>query len=195
VQASWTPEDPLSISDRSPDRQGERPDARADERALVERAAAGDDDAFEQLFRSHVQGVARHVRLRLGSVDEDVVAEVFFRAWRGLPTYRDLGRPFGAWLYGIARNVILDELRMRGRTVPVADVPERGVEPMTADLFALREAIDHLPDDQRRIVQLRYVAGLSNHEVADALGTTAGAVNTKRWRALRTLAGLLGDRS
>jgi RNA polymerase sigma-70 factor, ECF subfamily len=195
VQASAFPQEPLRISASSTDRQGEHPDARALERALVERAKAGDDDAFEQLYRSHVQGVARHVRLRLGSVDEDVVAEVFLRAWQGLANHRDMGRPFGAWLYGIARNVIVDELRTRGRTVAVADVPDRGVEPMTAELLALREAIDGLPDDQRQVVRLKYLAGLTNDEVATALETTVGAVNTRRWRALRALAGLLEDGS
>jgi DNA-directed RNA polymerase specialized sigma24 family protein len=161
VEASASPQEPLRISDRSPDRQSEGADARAPGRALVERAKAGDDDAFEQLYRSHVQGVARHVRLRLGSENEDVVAEVFFRAWQGLASHRDMGRTFGAWLYGIARNVI----------------------------------VDGLPDDQRQVVQLKYLAGLTNGEVATTLGTTIGAVNTRQWRALRALAGLLEDGS
>jgi RNA polymerase sigma-70 factor (ECF subfamily) len=194
VQAP-SPQEPLRISHSSLDRQGERPNERAPEHAYVERAKAGDDDAFEELYRSHVQGVARHVRLRLGSVDEDLVVEVFLRAWQGLATYRDVGRPFGAWLYGITRNVIVDELRTRGRTLAMAEVPDQGVEPMTAELLSLRDAIDRLPDDQRQVVQLKYLAGLTNDEVATALHTTVGAVNTRQWRALRALAGLLEDGS
>jgi len=159
---------------------------------LVALAAEGDADAFEHLYRAHVDGVARHVRFRLGRADEDVVAEVFVRAWAGIASYRDLGRPFGAWLFGIARHVVADELRSRSRTFPVAEAPERADEPMTADLLALRHAIDRLPDDQRQAVELRYLVGLSNDEVAAAMGTTASAVNTKRWRALRSLRDALG---
>lgn len=160
---------------------------------LIASAADGDADAFEELYRTHVGGVARHVRLRLGRADEDVVAEVFVRAWAGISSYRDLGRPFGAWLFCIARHVIADEFRYRSRTVPVAEPPERGVEPMTAELLALREAIDRLPEDQRQVVELRYLAGLTNDEVAAAMGTSPSAVNTKRWRALLVLRDFLKD--
>ena len=66
---------------------------------------------------------------------------------------------------------------------------------MTADLLALREAIDLLPTEQRQVVELKYLVGLTNDEVAAALGTTAGAVNAKQWRALRALERLLEDES
>src|SRR5262249_7131471 len=148
-----------------------------DELALVAMAVDGDADAFEELYRTHVEGVARHVRFRLGRPDEDVVAEVFVRAWAGLPSYQDRGRPFGAWLFGIARHVVADEFRRGAGIAPVAGAPEGGDEPMTAELLALREAIDRLPDDQRQAVELRYLAGLTNEEVATAMGTTASAVN------------------
>jgi RNA polymerase sigma-70 factor (ECF subfamily) len=192
VEASH-PEERLSIPAPSPDTPGESRDRAAHERALVALAADGDADAFEELYRTHVGGVARHVRLRLGRADEDVVAEVFVRAWAGISSYRDIGRPFGAWLFGIARHVIADEFRARARTIPVAEPPDRPVEPMMAELVALREAIDRLPDDQRQAVELRYLAGLNNDEVAAAMGTSASAVNTKRWRALCVLRDLLKD--
>jgi RNA polymerase sigma-70 factor (ECF subfamily) len=187
VEAMHVPEERLSILVPSRDTPGENRDEATHERALVARAADGDADAFEELYRTHVEGVARHVRSRLGSADEDVVAEVFVRAWSGIASYRELGRPFGAWLFGIARHVIADDFRRRSRTVPVAETPERAVEPMIAELLALREAIDRLPDDQRQAVELRYLVGLTNEEVAAAMGTSAAAVNTKRWRGLSAL--------
>jgi RNA polymerase sigma-70 factor (ECF subfamily) len=183
---------PASISPVPPDRQGETRDRTA-EAELVARAQEGDRGAFEELYRSHVAGVARTVRYRLGRVDEDVVAEVFVRAWRALPRYRATGSGFGAWLGGICRHLVVDEFRARGRAVPVAEVPDRSVEPMTADLLALRDAIDLLPTEQRQIVELKYLVGLTNEEVAAALHTTPGAVNAKQWRALRALEHLLGD--
>jgi RNA polymerase sigma-70 factor, ECF subfamily len=193
VEASHVPEEPLSISAPSPDTEGEGADRAAYERELVALAADGDAHAFEELYRTHVGGVARTVRLRLGRPSEDVVAEVFVRAWAGISSFRDVGRPFGAWLFGIARHVIADEFRARSRSFPVADAPDRGAEPMTAELLSLRDAIDRLPDDQRQVVELRYLAGLTNAEVAAAMGVSASAVNTKRWRALCALRDVLGD--
>ena len=199
VEVSRFRADPASISAVPSDREGGRPVERSEdreaERALVARAQEGDRAAFEELYRAHVAGVARRVRYRMGAADEDVVAEVFVRAWRALPRYKDTGAPFGAWLDGICRHLVADTFRMRGRSVPVAEVPDRSVEPMTADLLALREAIDLLPTEQRQVVELKYLVGLTNDEVADALGTTAGAVNAKQWRALRALERLLEDES
>jgi hypothetical protein len=169
------PVEPVRISASYSDRPND-PGIREAERALVARAQEGDRAAFEVLYRDHVQAVARQVRLRLGSADEDVVAEVFLRAWRGLASYRDMGRAFGAWLHGIAHHVIVDELRTRARITPVAEIPDRGMEPMTVELLSLREALDRLPD-----------------EVAVAMESTPGAINTKQWRALRTLSNILGE--
>jgi RNA polymerase sigma-70 factor (ECF subfamily) len=184
---------PANISRRSTDGKGEEPDG-AHERALVQRAQDGDRDAFGELYRIHLPAVARLVRFRLGAPDEDAVAEVFLRAWRGIAGYRDRGVPFAAWLYGIARHISVDELRKRGRVEPVVQVPERGVDPMTAVLLTLHGAIDRLPTEQRQVIELKYLVGMSNDEVAAVTGTTAGAVNAKQWRALRTLADVLGER-
>ena len=193
MEATHFSEDRLSIPGRPSDRPGESRDGRpTDEHELVALAAEGDTDAFEELYRTHVEGVARHVRFRLGRADEDVVAEVFVRAWAGISSYQDRGRPFGGWLFGIARHVIADEFRTGSRTVPVAETPDHADEPMIAELLSLRQAIDRLPDDQRQAVELRYLVGLTNDEVAAAMGTTASAVNTKRWRALRALRDVLG---
>jgi RNA polymerase sigma-70 factor, ECF subfamily len=184
---------PANISRRSPDGKGEEPD-RAHERALVQRAQDGDRDAFGELYRIHLPAVARLVRFRLGAPDEDAVAEVFLRAWRGIGGYRDQGVPFAAWLHGIARHISVDEFRKRGRVEPVEHVPDRGEDPMTAELMTLHGAIERLPTEQRQVIELKYLVGMSNDEVAAVTGTTAGAVNAKQWRALRTLADILGER-
>jgi RNA polymerase sigma-70 factor, ECF subfamily len=182
-----------NISPPSSDGKGEESD-RAHERALVVRAQDGDRDAFGELYRIHLPAVARLVRFRLGGPDEDAVAEVFLRAWRGIAGYRDRGVPFAAWLYGIARHIAVDELRKRGRVEPVETLPDRGEDPMTAELLTLHGAIERLPTEQRQVIELKYLVGMSNDEVAAATGTTSGAVNAKQWRALRTLAGILEER-
>ena len=184
-----------NISRPASDRKGDEPDGRALERALVERARDGDRDAFGELYRMHLPAVARLVRFRVGGEDEDAVSEVFLRAWRGLPSYRDTGVPFVGWLYGIARHVAIDILRRQGRDEPSDDLPDRGVEPMTAEVMTLRGAIDALPTEQRQVIELKYLVGLTNDEVAAAMATTPGAVNARQWRALKALAEILEERA
>ena len=184
-----------NISRVSPDGKSDEPDGRARERALVARAKDGDRDAFGTLYRAHAAAVARLVRFRLGREDEDAVSEVFLRAWRGLGTYRDTGVPFAGWLYGIARHVAIDALRAAARIEPRAELPETAVEPMTAELLTLHDAIERLPTEQRQVIELKYLVGLSNAEVAAAMDSSPGAINAKQWRALKALADVLEERS
>jgi RNA polymerase sigma-70 factor (ECF subfamily) len=183
-----------NISPLSSDGKGEEPDGRAHERALVERAKDGDRDAFGVLYKDHAAAVARVVRFRLGRDDEDAVSEVFLRAWRGLSGYRDTGAPFSAWLYAIARHVSIDLVRTSTRTEPRADVPDREVAEMTAELLTLHDAIEQLPTEQRQVIELKYLVGMSNVEVASAMDTSTGAVNAKQWRALKALADVLEEK-
>jgi RNA polymerase sigma-70 factor (ECF subfamily) len=184
-----------NISPSGLDRKGEEPDGREHERALVRRAQDGDRDAFGELYRIHLPAVARLVRFRVGRDDEDTVSEVFLRAWRGLASYRETGVPFAAWLYGIARHVAIDELRRQGRVEARHELPDRAFEPMTAEVLTLRGAIDELPTEQRQVIELKYLVGMTNEEVAAAMATTPGAVNARQWRALKSLAEILEERS
>jgi RNA polymerase sigma-70 factor (ECF subfamily) len=184
-----------NISPSALDRKDDEPDGRAHERALVRRAQDGDRDAFGDLYRTHLPAVARLVRFRLGREDEDAVSEVFLRAWRGLASYRDTGVPFVGWLYGIARHVAIDALRRQGRDEPRDELPDQAVEPMTAEVMTIRGAIDELPTEQRQVIELKYLVGMTNEEVAAAMATTPGAVNARRWRALKALAEILEERT
>jgi RNA polymerase sigma-70 factor (ECF subfamily) len=150
-------------------------------------AQRGDEDAFGQLYRLHRPAIVRMARLHVGIDGDDLVAEVFMRAWTGLPTYRPTGVPFVAWLYGIARHVIVDQVRRESRSTPQATLPERAVDLREDDRLMLADAIDSLPDEQRQVIELKYLLGLRNPEVAEALGVSVGAVNAKQWRALRAL--------
>ncbi len=91
---------------------------------LVERAKDGDKDAFGQIFRLHRDAILRFARLRLGAEADEVVSEVFTRAWVTLNNYEYTGLPFVAWLYGIARHVVADELHRQSRTQPRGRSPE-----------------------------------------------------------------------
>ncbi len=121
-----------------------------------------------------------------------------------LPTYRRDGRPFLAFVYGIAAHKVVDAHRVgsRSRSVPVADVPEA----VSTDAGPEQNAVDGsvagtmatllatLPANQQEILRLRVAVGLSAEETAEALGMTAGAVRVAQHRALGKLRGLLeGD--
>jgi RNA polymerase sigma-70 factor (ECF subfamily) len=154
---------------------------------LVERAKEGDTEAFGELYRRYHPPLFRLARASLGEGAEDAVAETFMRAWRALPGYRDTGAPFVAWLYGVARHVIADEFRRRARVEPRADLPDRRVEWAVEDKLTLAAAIRRLPDEQRQVVELKFLMGATNAEVAATLGKSVDAVNAKQWRALAAL--------
>ncbi len=162
--------------------------------ALVERAKGGDREAFGELYRSYHASLFRLARLHIGAAAEDVVAETFLRAWAGLARYRDTGAPFIAWLYGIARHVLADEFARGSRVEPRAELPERVVEVAMDDRLTLAQALEQLPEEQRQVLELKFLVGLTNPEVAAALGKTTGAVNAKQWRALETLRRMLEER-
>lgn len=161
---------------------------------LVDAAREGDKDAFGRLYRIHSAAITRMVRFHLGADHEDAVSEVFVRAWSALPRYRVTGAPFSAWLYGIARHVVTDEIRRRIRTAPSDRIPD-GVTPAAGeDRLMIAEALANLPDTQRQVIELKYLLGMKNPEVAEALGISTGAVNAKQWRALAALRTLLEER-
>jgi RNA polymerase sigma-70 factor, ECF subfamily len=161
---------------------------------LVERAKDGDKDAYGQVFRLHRDAICRFARLHLGPETDDVVAEVFTRAWVQLPQYRSTGAPFVAWLYGIARHVVADEHRRQARVEPRAELPDTLARWAEDDRLTLAAAIAKLPREQRRVIELKFLMGMRNPEVAAAMETTTNAVNAKQWRALTMLRSELEER-
>ena len=174
-----------------------RADHDASDPDLVDRARSGDRLAFAELYRRHAPAVARLARARAADADaDDAVAETFARAWASLDRYRDTGAPFVSWLYGIGRNVISDGHRKQARVTLTAEVDDVGVydaDDRHLTLLELGSAITKLKRRQRRVIELKYLAGLNNDEVAGALGITPGAVNTLQWRALRRLETMMGE--
>jgi RNA polymerase sigma-70 factor, ECF subfamily len=147
--------------------------------------------------------VVRYCRARVGTAErsglsaDDVAQEVCLAAMMALPRYQDQGRPFLAFVYGIAAHKVADAHRAAGRNraEPTEVVPERystdaGPEQLAvnADAGARMEALlKVLPEKQREILILRVVVGLSAEETADAVGSTPGAVRVAQHRALSKL--------
>ena len=114
-----------------------------------------------------------------------------------LPRYRDRGRPFLAFVYGIAAHKVADAYRAAGRDLayPTDSIPEHGSDEPDPEQAALEgdsvtrmsELLEILPDKQREILILRVVVGLSAEETAEAVGSTPGAVRVAQHRALARL--------
>jgi len=169
--------------------------------ALVEKARDGDGDAFEKIYDHFFLPVYRYTAFRTSSeLVEDVVADVFVKAWEKLHQYKARkGVPFGAWLFRIARHTIIDSYRKERETEEVSeDLPDPDVfnhadtRVKNADtLRIVRDSLDQLPRRYREILLLSYVAELPTFEVARVLKMTEGGVRILKFRALRKLEGLL----
>jgi RNA polymerase sigma-70 factor, ECF subfamily len=158
---------------------------------LVAAAQRNDPEAFGQIYRLCYRPIYSLARFYLPQQAEDIVAETFVRAWEGIVRYRDRGRPFVAWLYGIARHVVADELKAQRRVEPREELPDTPTESNQDDHIMLAMGLDRLPPSQRRVIELRYLLGLSHDEIAVLLRKTVGAVKALRWRALQNLAAKL----
>ncbi|KAA8965291.1 sigma-70 family RNA polymerase sigma factor [Mycobacterium sp.] len=177
------------------------PEARLD--AVVAQAVTGDRDALAQVLETIRPIVVRYCRARIGPSErsglsaDDVAQEVCLAVITALPRYRDRGRPFLAFVYGIAAHKVADAHRAAGRTLayPVDALPElpsaqAGPEQRALDadsIARVAELLDVLPEKQREILLLRVVVGLSAEETAGAVGSTPGAVRVAQHRALARL--------
>ncbi|MEI6252389.1 MAG: sigma-70 family RNA polymerase sigma factor [Mycobacteriaceae bacterium] len=171
--------------------------------AAVAEAVAGSRDALREVVEIIRPVVVRYIRARIGFAErsglsaDDVAQEVCLAAIQALPRYQDQGRPFLAFVYGIASHKVADAHRAaaRNRSEPTEVVPERyspeaGPEQMAlqSDSAArMNRLLAVLPEKQREILTLRIVVGLSAEETAEAVGSTPGAVRVAQHRALARL--------
>ena len=171
--------------------------------AVVAEAVAGNRDALREVLEIIRPIVVRYCRARVGATErsglsaDDVAQEVCLAAITALPRYKDQGRPFLAFVYGIAAHKVADAHRAaaRNRAEPTDVVPERlsmeaGPEQMALDSESaarMNRLLAVLPEKQREILILRVVVGMSAEETAEAVGSTAGAVRVAQHRALARL--------
>jgi RNA polymerase sigma-70 factor (ECF subfamily) len=165
----------------------------ADEATLVRQLAAFEAEAWREVFERYFTSIFRlvYVRTKQSSVSEDIAAQTFAEAAANIRSYRYRGVPFRAWLYRIARNLTADYLKadLRRPRVPLEETWLDESSPATdaetrADLLV---AFDDLTDDQKTVIQLRFVEGCSLAEAAALMGKSTGAVKQLQHRALTTL--------
>ncbi|MFE7516198.1 ECF subfamily RNA polymerase sigma factor, BldN family [Streptomyces sp. NPDC057540] len=172
---------------------------------LVERAQAGEAEAFGRLYDQYSDTVYRYIYYRVGgkATAEDLTSETFLRALRRISTFTWQGRDFGAWLVTIARNLVADHFKSSRFRLEVttgemldANEVERSPEDSVLESLsnaALLDAVRRLNPQQQECVTLRFLQGLSVAETARVMGKNEGAIKTLQYRAVRTLARLLPD--
>ena len=161
---------------------------------------------FGDLYRLHLAGVYRYLRTRTATGDDaaDLTQQVFLQALAAMPGYQDHGLPFAAWLFRIARNVAIDAHRRRRPMVDWEALPEsrHPVAPgdpeaealRRDDLANLRRLLDGLDPEERDVVTLHFVGGLSQREIALVLRMSQSTVQRRLARALQTLKERYGER-
>ncbi|MFC7329422.1 sigma-70 family RNA polymerase sigma factor [Marinactinospora rubrisoli] len=169
---------------------------------LTSLAVQGDHGAVDSLIREVRPMVVRYCRARLARVSgyvhysDDVAQEVCIALLAALPRYRDMGRPFASFVFGIAAHKVADALRGSTRAdVPTETVPDRpddGPGPeeaavRTVEAERARALLSELPEQQRRLLVMRVIAGLSADETGHVLGMSPGAVRVAQHRALARL--------
>ncbi len=183
-----------TLPERMPALTGER---------LVEEAQAFSQEAWAQIYDDLYPKMYQYCLLRTGdrAASEDIAADVFVEALRGVKKYRYRGVPFSAWLYRIARNLTADHLRRNARrpTVVLDDesTDARLQTPDEAEHFAIsqdiKDALQELTDDQQQVIILRFFQGLSHDETAAIMGRRSGAVRVLQNRALGSLRRLMAS--
>ena len=166
---------------------------------LLQRAGAGDRDAFDVLYDRYSRPVFGLALRRLGDRGraEDALQETFVSIWRAARTYRPERGPGAPWLYAVARNAIID--RSRARNEPAIEVPdEASLEAGPADRaeeswtqWRIHRALEDLDESEREVISLAYWSGLSQSEVAETLAIPLGTVKTRTRRALQRLSEIL----
>ena len=161
-----------------------------DERQLVE-AAQRDPSQFAALYEKNFDRVYAFVARRVASREEaeDLTSEVFHQALASLGSFRWTGRPFVAWLLGIAANLMAKRWQREGTRseVRAEDLELAARSDGTERQALISQLVNLLPDDQRLVIVRRFVEHRSIRDVAEETGRSEGAVKLLQFRALETL--------
>jgi len=166
--------------------------------AALAAAQGGDGRSFEQLYRALAPAVAGYLRLQGASDPDDLTNEVFLNVFTSIRTFTGDEERFSSWVFTIAHRRLTDDRRRRGRrpltadgrivedaAPPTGDAEEEALRQLATD--EVRTLADALAPDQRDVILLRMVGGLTVDEVAAALGKSPTAVKALQRRAVGAL--------
>jgi RNA polymerase sigma-70 factor, ECF subfamily len=186
----------LNVTDGQPGFRPRRtlddsPEARREVRLAIARAKEGDREAVRLLYVRYADNVYGYVRsiVRDEKEAEDLTQQVFMKLMLVIGKYTDCGVPFSGWLLRLARNVALDHLRRR-RPTPTEDVialdthADEGARDSARDFY---EALATLPHEQRDVIVMRHIVGLSPPEIAEQMGRSESSIHGLHHRGRRAL--------
>jgi RNA polymerase sigma-70 factor (ECF subfamily) len=177
---------------------------KTDDDKLIARAAKGDREAFGALYERYVFRVFRHVYYLTSDTHaaEDLTAQTFLNALEAIPRYEMRGVPFLAWLLRIGYNLTVNHKKVRANgNAPLPETmealgdtysPEAACE-AKADGEQVWDGVRTLRGDQRQVIVMRFIDGLSYLDIAKVLGKSIGAVRVIQYRALCALRRRLED--
>lgn len=178
---------------------------------LVKRAKSRDKAAFSELYRLYLKKVYGFIYYKVGNAQaaEDLTSKVFLKAFEKIPGLSGDGRAFLAWMMRIAANSVTDYYRFKGKhdglfmgggdevmDAALNSPSQVNVEETVLSSFQyerVKRAVLELPEDQQRVILLKYMSGLTNAQVAEVLSKTEGAVKALAFRAAGSLGKKLGN--
>jgi RNA polymerase sigma-70 factor (ECF subfamily) len=167
---------------------------------LVDAIKQGDTSAFDELYQSFFQRIYNFSARRLGdpAEAEDITQDVFTAVFTCIDRFEGKSDLI-VWVYGITRNILNNRLRRRGgvRLVSLDDIPEEAAPRAEARelLERVQEAIEALPREQRRILELRHTQRLAVRRIAEIVNRSEDAVKSSLYRTRRALSAQLPDAS
>lgn len=173
-----------------------------EEQLLISTAKKGDRDAFGRLYGHYHPAIYRFVvaKVSFRHEAEDITHEVFLKAWKSLPSYKEKGFPFSSWLYRIARNRVIDHYRTKksdsdidnvsDEFVRIVDDIEESIDHLI-DFERVKEKLNQLSSDQQDVLILKFVEDMEIAEIAGILNKKEGAIRIIQHRALNKLKELL----
>src|SRR5437016_2363113 len=167
------------------------------EAELVERASQHDQAAFADLYNTYVEKIYKYVYYKVGNAAdaEDLCEQVFLKAWEAIGRFKWCGYPFSSWLYKLAHNLVVDHYRTKRDPMPLNDLLYTPLEPAdpenalhaTVEAEEMTQALAQLTEEQRQVINLKFVEGYSNLEIAELMNKKEGAIRALQYRALRSL--------
>lgn len=174
---------------------------------LIREIKDGNVELYSELMNRYQRRILSFIyhmlkSAKLESIAEDLTSETFYKAYKSLHTFREIDATFSTWLYTIARNTVLSELRKR--KAATVSIEEINIEPIVSAeatpeqqlllnerMNLVRQAIDQLPEKQRAAIILREYEQLDYQEIANILGQSVSSVKSLLFRARASIKGQL----
>ena len=164
---------------------------------LVRNAQKYDEDALQKLYEKYYPKIYNYAFLQMGDVHaaEDLTSDVMLKMLESIQKYSFRGLPFGAWVFRIARNRLIDLHRRRKRrgevdlseTISGTLASPESMAERALERGQIQIALKHLTDEQRQVIVLKFIQGFDNRSVGRIMGRSEGAVKSLQHRALGRL--------